>query len=225
MKYDIILTDIDNTLLDFSADARCALKTTLEEWGLTFCDEDWHSFNNINDALWRDFEQGKIQKMTIFPERARRIMEIKGAQGDPCDFSRAYTENLAKGDHQYPDSRRLLETLRSMGCKIIGVTNGTTSVQTARMTRSGLRPLFDGMYISEQFGVQKPNKEFYDLVFGDIGEDKRQRAIMLGDSLTSDMQGGRNAGIATCFFGDPDKADHRCDYIITELMQFVDVVK
>lgn len=225
MKYDIILTDIDNTLLDFSADARHALQTTVTEMGLPFAETDWQTFRNINDSLWLAFEQGKIEKSAIFPERARRFLAARGISKDPQVFSDAYMKKLALGNHQYPDSRKLLEKLRAMGCRIYGVTNGDTGIQTARMTRSGLRPLFDGMYISEQYGVQKPYKEFYDVVFRDIGEEKRARAIMLGDSLSSDMQGGRNAGIATCFFGDPEKADARCDYIITELMQFVDIIQ
>lgn len=225
MKYDIILTDIDNTLLDFSADAHDAFRTTLEEKGLPFSEEDWTIYHQINDRLWRDFDMGKIQKAQIYPQRFRDFLDVRGYAGDPVEIGSLYMKHLARGTHQYPDSRKLLETLRNMGCEIYGATNGETTVQTTRMTASGLRPLFDGMYISEQLGCQKPQKEYYDIIFADIGEEKRSRAIMLGDSLTSDMQGGRNAGIATCFFGAPEKADHRCDYVITELLQFPDVIR
>ena len=225
MKYDIILTDIDNTLLDFSADARSALGITLQQWGITLNDSLWRTYHNINDALWKSFDEGKIEKKSIYPTRAQQFMDAVGITGDHLVFSDSYMKHLAQGNHQYPDSRKLLETLKAMGCEIYGATNGETTVQTTRMTTSGLRPLFDGMYISEQMGTQKPAKEYFDMIFAEIGEEKRARAIMLGDSLSSDMQGGRNAGIATCFFGSPEKADDRCDYIITELMQFVDIVR
>lgn len=225
MKYDIILTDIDNTLLDFSADARQALEVTLTERGLPFDDARWDAYHRINDELWRDFDQGKIEKKFIYPERFRRFLENQNIDGDYREFNLSYMKHLAQGNHQYPDSRKLLETLRAMGCEIYGATNGETTIQTTRMTASGLRPLFDGMYISEQMGTQKPAKEYFDMIFAQIGEEKRERAIMLGDSLSSDMQGGRNAGIATCFFGDPEKADSRCDYVITELMQFAEIIQ
>ena len=225
MKYDIILTDIDNTLLDFSADARHALEVTLTERGLPFNDTEWKIYHDINDALWKAFDEGKIEKSMIYPERFRRYLEARGIEADHMEYNLAYMKHLAQGNHQYPDSRKLLETLKAMGCEIYGATNGEATVQTTRMTTSGLRPLFDGMYISEQMGTQKPAKAYFDMIFKEIGEEKRKRAIMLGDSLSSDMQGGRNAGIATCFFGKKEKADERCDYVIEELMQFVDVVK
>lgn len=225
MKYDIILTDIDNTLLDFSADAKHALELTLTKRGLPFDDTEWKIYHDINDALWKAFDEGKIEKSQIYPERFRRYLEVRGIDGDYRECNVAYMNHLAQGNHQYPDSRKLLEALRAMGCEIYGATNGETTVQTTRMNTSGLRSLFDGMYISEQMGSQKPAKEYFDMIFAEIGEEKRKRAIMLGDSLSSDMQGGRNAGIATCFFGSPEKADGRCDYVITELMQFVEIVK
>ena len=143
MKYDIILTDIDNTLLDFSADAKHALEVTLTERGLPFSDEEWKIYHDINDALWKAFDEGKIEKKAIYPERFRLYMEARGIEGDYHEFGKAYMVHLAQGNHQYPDSRKLLETLKAMGCEIYGATNGETTVQTTRMATSGLRPLFD----------------------------------------------------------------------------------
>ena len=100
------------------------------------------------------------------------------------------------------------------------ITNGNTHTQIPRLAQCGLAPFFKKNFISEEMGCRKPEKRFFDLVFQAIGPEKRDRAIVLGDSLTSDMQGGRNAGLPTCFCGDPAKADSRCDYVIRSLSEF-----
>ena len=106
--------------------------------------------------------------------------------------------------------------------KLYAVTNGVTTTQTPRLEKSGLLPYFDGVFISEQMGCKKPEAEFFDKVFAAIGVSDRSRTVILGDSLTSDMQGGRNAGIKTCYFGtDPDD---RCDFSITDLTQFPSIL-
>ena len=84
---------------------------------------------------------------------------------------------------------------------------------------------FDYVFISEQLGTKKPEKDFYDKVFAQIGESRRKSALMVGDSLSSDMQGGRNAGIPTCFYGTRENADERCDYVIEDLLDLLPILK
>lgn len=225
MRYPIVLADIDNTLFDFSADSRQALEETFCHYGFAFSAENWEEYHEINQALWAEFEAGKIEKSFIYPTRFRRYLEKKGLQADPVEMNAYYMKRLELGSNYMPNAKRLLETLRDLGCRVFAATNGSYSVQSARMARSGMAHLFEKAYISEKMGHQKPTKEYFNLIFAELGEEARKDAIILGDSLSSDMQGGRNAGIATCFFGDPAKADSRCDYTITELMQFIDIVK
>ena len=100
-----------------------------------------------------------------------------------------------------------------------------TFAQESRIARSGLAHLFDGVFISEQLGCRKPEKVFFDRVFSIIGDELRSRAILVGDSLSSDMQGGRNAGIATCYYGKAENADDRCDYVIGDLLELLPIVE
>ena len=123
-----------------------------------------------------------------------------------------------------PHCRELLEALHGK-CRVYVVTNGDTFAQESRIARSGLAHLFDGVFISEQLGTKKPEKDFYDKVFAQIGEDRRKSAIMVGDSLSSDMQGGRNAGIPTCFYGTRKNADERCDYVIEDLLDLLPILE
>ena len=225
MRYDIVLADMDNTLFDFNADAKEAIKATFEQFGFPYSEEERDLYLAINHKLWAEFEQGLIEKSFIFPTRWQRYMDARGLSADAVEVNTFYMSQLALGSNYMPDAHLLLKTLADMGVKICVATNGATHTQEPRLERSGMLPYFHKIYISEQMGTQKPNKEYFDAIFADLGEDKRARTIVLGDSLSSDMQGGRNAGIATCYYGDPATADERCDYVITELMQFVDIIK
>lgn len=225
VRYDIILADIDNTLFDFDADAREALEKTFLHFGFPWNETERQRYFAINHQLWADFELGKIEKSAIYTTRFRRYLDAAGLTGDSAEINAFYMARLGEGANYMPHAKRLLETLNAMGCRVFAATNGATHVQEPRLRRSGMLHLFEKVYISEQVGFQKPTKAYFDCIFAELGEDKRQTAIILGDSLTSDMQGGRNAGIATCFFGDPAKADHRCDHVIETLMDFVSVVE
>lgn len=224
MRYDIILADIDNTLLDFSADSYAGLEKTFREFGYPFGRPEWEIFSVINTGLWEAFERGEIPKAEIYPGRFRRYFAKQGIEGDPEAMNAVYMVHLREGRHRMPGSLELLQALKARGCRIYSVTNGETLSQITRLGGNGLRPYFDGLFISEEIGYQKPTKAFFDAVFAELGEDCKMRCILLGDSLTSDMQGGRNAGVDTCFFGSPEKADSRCDYVITRLTDFLPVV-
>ena len=220
MKYDIVLVDLDNTLLDFLAASYAALLKTFHHFGYEFAERERDIFFAINEGMWKEFEVGKIQKSEIYPGRFRRYLERQGLQGDPEALNAFYMPHLREGHQLMPHALELMETLKRMGCILGAATNGETESQYKRLAESGLLPFFDHLFISEELGANKPTAAYFDRVFAILGEDARSRAIILGDSLTSDMQGGRNAGIATCFIGDPAEADDRCDYIITDLMDF-----
>lgn len=123
-----------------------------------------------------------------------------------------------------PHCRELLEALHGK-YKVFIVTNGDAFAQRSRIERSGLAHLFDGVFISEELGCSKPEKGFYDKVFEIVGQEYRACSLMVGDSLTSDMQGGRNAGIPTCLYGRREKADARCDYVIEDLLELLPLLE
>ncbi len=221
MKYDIILMDIDNTLLDFDAGTKESLQKLLAHFGLELTEERLARFFEINNALWTAYEHGEIEKSYIFPTRFQQYLGEMGVETDYLAANGMYADGLKQSAVLMPHAIWLLEQLKGK-VKLYAVTNGVTTTQMPRLEKSGLNQYFDGVFISEQMGCKKPEKEFFDKVFEAIGNPDRSRAIILGDSLTSDMQGGRNAGITTCYFG--RGGDDRCDYVIGDLTEFQSVL-
>ena len=218
MRFRAVLIDIDNTLFDFRESSYAALVEVFQPYGIDFTRENFKRYEVYNDRLWQQFERGEIQQSEIYHERFRLYLNEIGLQADPTEINKAYVQGLAKGYHFMPHCRELLETLHGK-YKVFAVTNGDAFAQESRIARSGMAHLFDGIFISEHIGAQKPECAFFDKVFAAIGEEYRNCSIIVGDSLSSDMQGGRNAGIPTCFYGKKEKADDRCDYVIDDLMQ------
>lgn len=142
----------------------------------------------------------------------------RGIEADTAAFNRKYLYELAEGVNFMPHCAELLRVLHGR-VKVFILTNGDTYAQERRIEKSGFAPYFDGVFISEQLGCKKPEKAFYDKVFALVGEEYRGCTLMVGDSLSSDMQGGRNASIPTCFYGKREKADARCDYVIEDLLE------
>ena len=224
MRYDVVLIDIDDTLFDFRQSSFEALERAFACRGVSFTWADMPGYEVYNDRLWRAFERGEIPKPLIFTERFRLYFAERGLDIDPDAFNHDYLLYLAEGYAFMPHCRELLEALHGK-CRVYVVTNGDTYAQESRIARSGLAHLFDGVFISEQLGCRKPEKVFFDRVFSIIGDDCRSRAILVGDSLSSDMQGGRNAGIATCYYGRAENADDRCDYVIGDLLELLPIVE
>ena len=218
MRYDTVLFDADDTLLDFKTSSDEALAKTLARLGLPFAPGDAQAYDEINLALWRQFERGEIDKDFIYPERFRRFLAPRGLAGRAEEANEFYMLRLAEGGYRMAHSEEVLQRLYGK-CGLYVVTNGDTAVQVGRMGRSGLLKYLSGNFISEQLGCKKPEPAFFDRVFAAIGEEKRKSAILVGDSLSSDMQGGRNAGVATCFLGPREQADSRCDYVIGDLLE------
>ena len=222
MKYDVVLMDIDNTLLDFDAGTAEALNGLLAGFGLELTQERLRRFLTINDSLWEQYESGKIEKSYIFPTRFQQFLGELGVETDWLAANETYAEGLRQSAVLMPGARALLNRLKGV-CRLYAVTNGVTTTQLPRLEKSGLNRYFDRVFISEQMGFRKPEPAFFDQVFAAIGPVDKARCILLGDSLTSDMQGGRNAGIATCYLGRSD--DSRCDFCIGNLADFWDLIQ
>ena len=224
MRYTTVLLDLDNTLLDFNASSREALEKTFLHFSLPYSREEWERFAYFNTSLWLAFERKEIPKSLIYEERFRLYFKDRGIEADAAALNAMYLPLLGQCVHLMPDCRELLAALRERGCTLCVVTNGETSTQISRLTRSALLPCFDHIFISEEIGHAKPSPEFFDAVFKELGEETRRDAIILGDSLTSDMQGGKNAGIATCLYRLDAEPDERCDYTIDNLMDFLNML-
>ena len=223
MAYDVIFMDIDNTLLDFDAGTRDSLAGLLARFGLALTAEREARFHVINNRLWTAYEHGEIPKSAIFGTRFAKFLGELGVEMDPLEANEVFARGLRQSAVLMPLCLELLDALKGR-FRLFAVTNGVVSTQTPRLEKAGFLPYFEQIFVSEAMGCKKPEKEFFDKCFDAIGPVDRSQCIILGDSLTSDMQGGRNAGIATCYLG-KNTGDPRCDYVISDLIDFLDIVQ
>ena len=222
MPYDVIFMDIDNTLLDFDAGTRDSLQQLLAGFGLELTPEREARFHVINNRLWTAYEHGDIPKSAIFEQRFAEYLGELGIETNSLAANAQFAKGLQESAVLMPGCMDLLNALHGK-YRLFAVTNGVVTTQTPRLQKAGFASYFEQIFISEAMGCKKPEKAFFDKCFDAIGPVEKSRCIILGDSLTSDMQGGRNAGITTCYLG-KDIGDDRCDYVISTLMEFLKIV-
>lgn len=223
MKYDVILLDADETLFDYRRAAREALANACAAFGIPFTEAVHARYHAINDALWRLYEQGGVTQEALRVGRFKRLSEALGVSLDPTAFNAAYTAALGEGAYLCDGALELCQALYGKRPLYIA-TNGLVETQKRRLEKSPLRPLISDMFISEEIGFQKPRREYFDAVFSRIGNPDRARVILLGDSPTADMAGGRAGGFATCWLAPKDAVDRvGCDYRIERLLDFLPI--
>ena len=220
-RYDIVLLDADNTLFDFNAAEARALDAVLAEFGWPRDEETKRTYLEINHALWSAFDRGEAEEGFLTVERFRLLGERLGRSADPAEMNRRYLDHLGECSLLLPGAEELLQTLAAQYALYL-VSNGTAAVQAGRIASAGIAPYFREIFISEQMGLHKPQKEFFNACFAAIPGFHREEALIIGDSLTSDIRGGNNAGIRTCWFnpqGKPRPADVHVDYEVSALPQ------
>lgn len=219
--YKAILWDVDGTLLNFLKSENAAIKECFRNFGLPECtDEMVEVYSGINEGYWKLLERGEITKPELFTSRFRDFFAKIGVTCDEAEFNALYQRTL--GIHIFPNDNSL-ELVKSLKGKVhqYAVTNGSAVAQERKLRVSGLDRLFDGIFISDKVGAEKPTVEFFDRVFAQIPEG-RGEVVIVGDSLTSDIRGANNAGIACCWYnpeGKPAPENLRIDYTITDLNQ------
>lgn len=181
MRFDTVLIDIDDTLFDFRKSSYQALVKAFSEIGFSFGEQEMREYEVFNNQMWKSFELGEIEKDFIYAERFRRYFASIGLNADPVEINRRYLLALAEGRNFMPHCRELLQALHGKYLVVV-VTNGDTYAQERRIKISGMAQYFDYVFISEQLGTKKPEKDFYDKVFQTIGPARREHAIMVGDS-------------------------------------------
>ena len=225
MKYPYILLDADDTLLDFDRSETCALKDTLLRFGIPATADHMTCYKELNKAQWRAFERGETTKAALVVERWARFLQACGAEGNPAEANRFYTDRLGSYSFTLPGAAELCAELRRRGHILALVTNGTADVQRRRWGASPAAPYVEQVFVSELLGCQKPERRFFDLVLAALGDPPRAQCLILGDSETSDMRGGRNAGIAACWYNPAGRpAAERWDYEVRTLAQVLEIV-
>ena len=196
-SYTWLLFDADDTLFDYPAAESGALQTTFEHFGQVYRSEILRIYQIYNRQVWNEFERGEILPQDLRLKRFRLLFDEIQVPLDPQDFSQRYLENLASASDLLPGASDVLEVL-SKKYHIALVTNGLKEVQRPRLERSAIHSFIEKVFISEEMGVAKPAPAFFEIVFQELGNPPKSKVLIIGDSLTSDMQGGINFGIDTC---------------------------
>ena len=227
-KYELVLFDIDGTLLDFEKAEKVGMKETLTWFGLRNDDEVLDSYNKINLSHWKMFERGELSLDNLLVKRHEALFERYGFKQDAAKFNDYYESCLKNCSYLVEYALDVLDYVKSKFCKMAIVTNGIYETQTNRIILSNLNEYFQHVYISEKIGYSKPQKEIFEHIFKDIGGNiKKENVLIVGDSLTSDIKGGNNFGIDTCWVNSKkleNDLDVKVDYEIQNLLQLKKII-
>ncbi|MER2261044.1 MAG: YjjG family noncanonical pyrimidine nucleotidase [Psychrobacillus sp.] len=204
MRYDVILFDLDDTLFDFGETERNAFHQLFVEYGLPNGLQDYlSSYKAISKVLWDELEKGSTTLELLKIERFKRLFLEHNLKLDVEAVSHKYIENLGREIHLISGVEEMLASLA--GCRLAILTNGFQIAQHARIKGSPLKDVFEAIITSEEAGYQKPQPAIFEYTFKKLGITKKSKVLMVGDSLTSDIQGGNQFGIDTCWFNPSQK--------------------
>ncbi len=226
-RYATVLFDLDHTLLDSDTSMAVAYERTMLGFGV---DQPWShhpTFERINAGLWGAVERQEIGPEEVRTRRFEQLAEALELTVDPGAMAERFVHELGANGDLYPGVREVLEELRSRVTMAI-VTNGIGEVQRARIHRLGLERYMSAIVISGEMGVAKPAPAIFDLVFDELGRPELGTALMVGDSLTSDMRGGERYGIDTAWFnpsGSPLPDGRFVTHEIGDLAELYDLVE
>ncbi|MBO7305002.1 MAG: YjjG family noncanonical pyrimidine nucleotidase [Clostridia bacterium] len=227
-KIKHVFLDLDDTLFDFHKSEAVALSKTFRTLGVEPTDDILRDYSEINRSMWQMLERGEATRADILTRRFRILFEKMGRSDISHVEAQAIYERTLSGEWcWYTGGEELVKALYGKYHLYIA-SNGTAVVQDGRISLSGIAKYFDGIFISQRIGYDKPSREFFEGCFAAIPNFSRDEAIILGDSLGSDILGGINAGITTCHFnpkGLPQREDIRADYEISTLSEFVDILR
>ncbi|MGN7469310.1 YjjG family noncanonical pyrimidine nucleotidase [Brevibacillus sp. SAFN-007a] len=226
MKYDVIFFDLDDTLMDFGLSEKKALAQTFRAFGWTEGLPDHEAaYREINKGLWRELEQGSMTLAELGVERFKRLFTNYRLSADAEAWNRQYLANLGQEAHLLPGAVDVCRRLAN--CRLAVLTNGFTEVQTSRIQSSLLQHTFEQIITSQEAGFQKPDPRIFEYAFSRMGLTDRAKVLMVGDSLTSDIQGGYRYGVDTCWYnpqGKPNDLGIAPTYEIRDLTTLPEVV-
>ncbi len=225
----VVLWDIDATLLDFLAAEKAAIRFCFQKHELGECSDEMLSrYTAINKRYWEMLERGEMSKADILINRFKEFFALEGIETD-CEkeFNDSYQVALGDTICFRDNGYELVKKLQGRYRQFV-VTNGTFVAQERKLRKSGIGELVEEAFISDLIGYEKPSIEFFNHVFEKIGPYERQEVLIIGDSLTSDMQGGNNAGIICCWYN-PNHLENtknvKIDYEIDDLWQLEEILK
>ncbi len=226
--YKYLLWDIDGTVLDFLASESYAIRALFKKYNIGECsDAMLKAYSQINSKYWQMLERGELTKAEILIKRFEEFFSLFGIDTTIAEsFNKDY--QVALGDYVvFVDKAKDVLLSQKGKYTLAAVTNGTKIAQDKKLKLSGLNKIFDAIFISENVGAEKPNIEFFDYVFKNLGITDKKEALIIGDSLTSDIKGGYIAGIDTCWYNPkhkPNTLGVSVTYEIADIGEIMDIV-
>ena len=226
MAYTTFLLDLDHTLFDSDASEAEAFEQTLRAAGISDPEPFLKPYQKINIELWAGVERGEISPHDVRTLRFERFVAQFELDADPGQMADDFVGGLGACGDLYAGAREVLQQL-SERASLAMVTNGLGEVQRTRISRLGLDKFFDTIAISAEIGAAKPAAGIFDIVFDSLGSACRDMAVMVGDNLSADIQGGADYGLATCWYnphGRSADAKHPISHEIADLQELVGLV-
>ena len=224
MSTKSLLIDFDDTLVDFDDAEAYAFYEMTQQFQIKTNQNDLHTFKKINQAHWDAFQKNELTKDEVLSKRFEAYFHLHQMKIDGKLADQIFRDELANAPIKHFD--QTIETLKQLKehHDLYIVTNGVLETQERRIEKTKIGHWFKDIFVSEQTGYQKPMPEFFDYVFNKIGEDKRGYAMIIGDSMSSDILGGKNANIETCWFNPRNKINDteiKPDYVVNSLKEVI----
>lgn len=198
MIYSTLLFDLDDTLFDFLASEKHAIKLLISDYGIDPTEEQHRLYSAINASKWKKLERGELTRNELGIERFADFFEQVGIDVDPAEANRKYMEYLSQPGILLDGA---LDTCKKLSEKytLYLITNGTGFVQRGRLKNSPLMKYIKAVFISEDIGFNKPSREYFDYVLANTDEKDKSKVLVIGDSLSSDIAGAKNSGLDACW--------------------------
>jgi len=224
---EFLFLDLDDTILDFHMQESVAIRKTLSGAGIEPTDENCNLYSKINLRHWKMLELGEITREKLIWHRFAELFETLGVTADPKATAERYMDHLSEGHYFLPGAEEAVKALANT-YRLYLASNGAGRVQESRIASAKLAPLFKDIFISEEMGANKPDKAYFDACFARINDFNPQRAMIVGDSLSSDIRGGKNAGIYTCWVNPKGKTappESKPDFEIKSVTELEEILK
>ena len=226
-NYDIFLFDADDTLYDFNKSEANALMTVFNNCALDFTEDILMIYREINAEIWAGYDKGEISKEDLQTMRFSRLFHILGVKRDEADFNRQYLAELGRGAFLINGAMEICKEIVFRGKAIFIVSNGILATQEARLRQSLIKKYISGFFVSEIVGFKKPEVEFFEYVFSHIPQVGKDKILLVGDSLSSDIAGGNKVGIDTCWLNigmRENDTDNKPTYEISGLRELLNII-
>ncbi len=219
----ILLLDLDDTLLDFTRGEKESLEKVLLYYGIENTEDNHQLYYSINKRYWRMYELHQIEREKLLGLRFEEFFSHFNKDVDGLDVNKLYFSYLSQTSYLMPNALSFCQKCEELNLDIILVSNGVGSVQKPRIEKSGLKKYFKKIYLSEEIGYNKPDIEFFNSL--SLEKFSKDQIVIIGDSLTSDIQGGINFGITTIWYNPEHKKSSLPDYEVDDLLNIFKILE